>query len=261
MKVILIATKLDAHATDLLVSACCLANRNRALLVVLHVVESEEKVGGRDAARKWEALKVAKEAQLQERLLPLKDRIPENVSIEFRLFAGDVVKNILELADELQPNVTLVGAGKYGQLHKQVRQIMTQAPHPVLAIPMGVPIHAGTELVYLSHLQQEDKRIMDKLLKISRAFGLPLHCVVVKKGPEDEDYLRWQQLYQRELQSREFMLEAVRAEQLDDTLGRIGRDRSSRLWVMPLKVRSWWQRLLGRSDELDLLPSKHIVSS
>lgn len=189
MKTILFPTDFSEHSKNAFMYALHLAEKFEAEILLFHMYQQAivdeafvpvELIEALLAQKKTEAIKhfEAYEQQVQAEL-------GKSVLIRHQLEEGAAVPGIIELAEEVQPDMIVMGTLGAKSLAEKIlgsvaTQVINKAECPVLAIPEKASYRGFGRIAYATDFQNEDIAFIERLLEFAELFGASVDCIHIK---------------------------------------------------------------------------------
>lgn len=114
-------------------------------------------------------VRVAAESEIDALITLLKS---ENIAVESTIRMGFATDEIVALANEIQPDLLVVGTtGATGIVNKVIgsnaAHVMRNTIYPIMLVPQDCNCNGISNVVYLDELKEDDTPVLDKLFKLS----------------------------------------------------------------------------------------------
>jgi len=262
MKTILFPTQLSEQAYGRLTSACQLAHQSGARVIVLATIPLPNAYAYPTMALLNVAIEEAQQEQIRA-FAKIKSKVlsafPENLDVRFESAVGNPASTIMVAAKNYNPNVILLGGEVYGGANSITEKLIQKVACPVLALPSNVKLGSSPKLVYATNFRNEDRRIVNKLLRFTEDFSGSLHCIHIKQDRSEKDFsklLPWQQKYEQEIRNGLISFEVIYQSEVPQQLDSAWHKQQPGLWVQPMASKNWLNKLFPSfSPLLDVNPS------
>ncbi len=119
-------------------------------------------------------VKVAAVAEIEALTTQLKS---ENFAVESTIRMGFATDEIVALANEIQPDLIIVGTtGATGIVNKVIgsnaAHVMKNTTYPIMLVPQNCVCDGISNVVYLDELKEDDTPVLEKLFKLSDELGI-----------------------------------------------------------------------------------------
>lgn len=130
------------------------------------------------------------------------DALLENVSLDFRLEIGAPIETILQVNEQVQPDLLLMGMRRGSAWAKKLfgsttTGVIQRVDTPVLVLPQGYGFRPPSQVTYASDLEQEDVETLAKLADWVAPWQASLDCVHVREGRYLQESLNQQRLQEQ----------------------------------------------------------------
>lgn len=262
MKTILFPTQFSDQAYSRLTSACRLAHKNGARIIVLATIplpDAYEYPNVASLQHAVEQVQLHYMTAFKKLKAGVEAAFPGRLDIRFESQMGNPALTIMAAAQKYQPNVILMGGKIYGGVNSITEKLIQKVDCPVLALPTDTQLEDSPKLVYATNFRKEDRRIINKLLRFAVDFSGSLHCIHIKQDNSQKDYakvLPWEQQYKEEIAAGLISFEVIYQEEVHQQLDNAWHKHKPGLWVQPIAQKNWFSKLFPfSSPSLDVSPS------
>ena len=189
MKPIIVATDFSASAEYAMQYAARLATQLHTSLYLLHTYQMPVSMSDMPVMMvSVEELKNSTDRSLQQAAEQLQKSFPGlEVQTEGRL--GDLVEELNELCDSMQPFAVVLGTKGYKGIEKLLFgntpiSVIRHCHYPVIAVPEKATAAQPTNIVLATDLQNLDEIPAEQIISLVRLFGAKLHLVHIRDGAE-----------------------------------------------------------------------------
>ena len=209
MKTILVPTDFSNVANQAFEYALQLADQVDSWVILFHVLPKGHVQQTGDPSSKEDMESYGQAVQ---------KRLGKNIKVIYKFSTGDPLANILDICEELKPDMVVMGTeGVNGELDQLMDSLTSQviqlAELPILAIPKGTFYEPIEHVVFATNFEGDSLEILDKLQEFTNLLGARISCIHIKNGHKGWDMLQlelFNDLYQRKVTTKglEFYLQA-----------------------------------------------------
>lgn len=172
----------------------------------------------------------------------------------FSLRIGFAIKEILDLAAEMQPAYIVMGTHGASGIRKLIgsntSSVIEKATMPVIAVPDGAQFHPLQHIVYATDLLADDYRYIDQLLQLAGAFDARVSCLHVCRYDHEPDTIRLEEIrefFWEEGKKDKLSIEIIRSDDVMEGLEQYITEQGADMVAMLTRHRSIWNKLFSTS--------------
>jgi len=197
-------------------------------------------------------------AQLEEEITPA---MRSGIAFDYKIALGSSVDAIINIANEVSADLIIMGMRGGNILGKKIlgsttKSVIHIADQPVLVIPEGVNFNAYKHIAYATYFNQDDMKVLDKILNFAKDYDATVHCIHIRKNSQLGDIFGaaiLQKAYQFDISGDKLSFDTIENENVAKGLMFYTQNRAIDLIVMLTHRRSLLEQIFQKSTTKEML--------